>query len=166
MNQVTLDSRVVVLLKSYWLYHQNFKNRLTHFIGIPIVVTSLWIAMGWVRFDALGITLATGAYLFMLVFYLRLDRLLGVLFAAVGLPFLYLAHKVASMQFSQSLTIFLTLFVLGWVFQFLGHYYEGKRPAFFNNSIQLLTGPLFLIAELAFALGMRAKLKALVEAKS
>jgi uncharacterized membrane protein YGL010W len=35
----------------------------------------------------------------------------------------------------------LGLFVLGWIFQFAGHVFEGKAPAFFSNPIYLLVGP-------------------------
>lgn len=45
-----------------------------------------------------------------------------------------------------------------------GHAYEGKRPAFLSNLFQLLIGPMFLMAETAFALGLRSGLKHRVEA--
>jgi uncharacterized membrane protein YGL010W len=39
------------------------------------------------------------------------------------------------------------LFVLGWVFQFVGHYvYEKKSPAFARNLVHLLVGPLWIAA--------------------
>ena len=39
-------------------------------------------------------------------------------------------------------------FVLGWIFQLVGHYvYEKKTPAFLENLRQLLVGPLWLISE-------------------
>ena len=33
---------------------------------------------------------------------------------------------------------FIALFVGGWVLQFLGHHYEGKRPALIDNIFQAL----------------------------
>ena len=40
-------------------------------------------------------------------------------------------------------------FVVGWIFQAVGHaVYEKNRPAFFRNLLHLLVGPLFLINEL------------------
>lgn len=36
--------------------------------------------------------------------------------------------------------LILTLFVLGWILQFIGHAFEGKPPAFFSNPIYLLVG--------------------------
>ncbi len=44
-------------------------------------------------------------------------------------------------------------FVVGWIFQAVGHaVYEKNRPAFFRNLLHLLVGPLFLVNEL---LGVR-----------
>jgi uncharacterized membrane protein YGL010W len=34
----------------------------------------------------------------------------------------------------------LGLFVVGWIFQFIGHAYEGKRPEFFNDLRFLFVG--------------------------
>ncbi|MDQ5872777.1 MAG: DUF962 domain-containing protein, partial [Acidobacteriota bacterium] len=43
----------------------------------------------------------------------------------------------------------LAAFVIGWVFQAIGHaVYEKNRPAFFKNLQHLLVGPLFLVNEL------------------
>ena len=39
----------------------------------------------------------------------------------------------------------LTLFVVGWILQFIGHAFEGNRPAFFSNPVYLLVGPLWLV---------------------
>jgi len=51
------------------------------------------------------------------------------------------------------------LFVVGWAFQFVGHYFEGKKPAFVDDLIGLLVGPLFLVAEVAFHLNMRTDVR-------
>jgi uncharacterized membrane protein YGL010W len=57
------------------------------------------------------------------------------------------------------------LFVLGWVIQFVGHYYEGRKPAFVDDITGLIIGPLFVVAEAAFLLGMRKKLQHAIEAR-
>ncbi len=46
----------------------------------------------------------------------------------------------------------LALFVLGWVFQFAGHFIEGNQPAFFKNPVYLLIGPLFVLRKVVNAL--------------
>ena len=50
--------------------------------------------------------------------------------------------------------------MVGWAVQFLGHYYEGKKPAFVDDIVGLLVGPLFLAAEAAFFLHLRTDVKA------
>ncbi|MDP9107285.1 MAG: DUF962 domain-containing protein, partial [Candidatus Eremiobacteraeota bacterium] len=39
-------------------------------------------------------------------------------------------------------------FAVGWVFQFVGHAYEGKAPAFLTNLLHLLVGPLWVASHL------------------
>lgn len=40
------------------------------------------------------------------------------------------------------------LFILGWILQFIGHAFEGNKPAFFSNPIYLLVGPLWFIKKI------------------
>jgi uncharacterized membrane protein YGL010W len=54
----------------------------------------------------------------------------------------------------------LGLFVVGWVFQFIGHYYEGRKPAFVDDLVGLLIGPLFVVAEAGFLIGLRRDVEA------
>ena len=50
----------------------------------------------------------------------------------------------------------LVVFTLGWIGQFIGHYVEGRRPSFFRDLRFLLIGPLWVLAKLYAALGIRA----------
>jgi len=49
----------------------------------------------------------------------------------------------------------LTVFVLAWVLQFIGHAIEGKRPSFFKDLQFLLIGPAWLMAFVYRALSLR-----------
>ena len=51
------------------------------------------------------------------------------------------------------------LFFVGWVIQFIGHFYEKKKPAFMDDVIGLAIGPLFVLAELVFLMGFRKELE-------
>jgi len=57
-------------------------------------------------------------------------------------------------------------FMLGWVIQFIGHYFEGRKPAFFDDVMGLAIGPLFVLAEVLFKLGFYSELAQQVEARS
>jgi uncharacterized membrane protein YGL010W len=59
----------------------------------------------------------------------------------------------------------LIVFVAGWALQFLGHKYEGMKPAFYDDVKQLLIGPLFVCAEVFFMLGAKADLRRYIEAR-
>ncbi len=50
--------------------------------------------------------------------------------------------------------------------QFIGHHYEGKKPAFVDDIMGLAIGPLFVLAELSFELGLRSALKEEIERRS
>jgi uncharacterized membrane protein YGL010W len=58
------------------------------------------------------------------------------------------------------------LLVGGWALQFVGHAFEGRKPAFLDDLRGLLDGPLFLVAEVAFALGLSPELQAEVERRA
>jgi uncharacterized membrane protein YGL010W len=38
-----------------------------------------------------------------------------------------------------------SMFVLGWILQFIGHAFEGKAPSFFSDPKFLLIGPLWFV---------------------
>lgn len=40
------------------------------------------------------------------------------------------------------------LFVFGWILQIVGHFFEGKPPAFFSNPIYLLIAPIWWIKKI------------------
>jgi uncharacterized membrane protein YGL010W len=41
-----------------------------------------------------------------------------------------------------------SLFVLGWILQFVGHAFEGKAPSFFRDPTFLLVGPMWFLKKL------------------
>ncbi|MGV8611295.1 Mpo1-like protein, partial [Pseudomonas aeruginosa] len=58
------------------------------------------------------------------------------------------------------------LFVVGWIIQFVGHYYEGRTPAFVGVLSGLVVGPVFVLSELAFRLGLRGYVQREVEGRA
>lgn len=57
------------------------------------------------------------------------------------------------------------IFVVGWVFQVVGHFYEKKKPAFMDDVIGLAIGPLFVLAEMVFMFGFRKELEQRIQQK-
>jgi uncharacterized membrane protein YGL010W len=48
----------------------------------------------------------------------------------------------------------LTIFVVAWIGQFIGHSIEGTRPSFFKDVQFLLIGPIWLMSHLYRRLGL------------
>ena len=59
--------------------------------------------------------------------------------------------------------MFAVFFVGGWIFQLVGHMWEGRRPALADNLFQAFIGPMFIMAEVLMALGLKQDLKATIE---
>lgn len=66
--------------------------------------------------------------------------------------FLYLTN----IQFGrQSWIIYLAVFVITWIFQFIGHKIEGKKPSFLKDLQFLLIGPIWLLGFILKKTGIR-----------
>lgn len=100
------------------------------------------------------------------VFYFRLDTRFGLAMATILAAMLAGAQWLAAQSLAMWLGAGIGLFAVGWVIQFVGHYYEGRKPAFVDDLVGLIIGPLFVVAEWAFALGLRKEVQAAIEARS
>ncbi len=154
-------------LTKYASYHRNPKNIATHFVGIPMIVLAVVFLLARVTFDLLGlpISLATVAVIASSMYYMRLDIKFGYAMAVFLLVSLWLGQIVAEEPTQVWLTISVGLFVVGWIIQFIGHYFEGRKPAFVDDIMGLIIGPLFVMAELGFILGWRLEVKNAIEAQ-
>jgi uncharacterized membrane protein YGL010W len=149
-------------LATYAEYHRDRRNIATHFVGIPMIVVSVEALLARAQFSLGGYQLSAAVVLSLLavLFYLRLDLRFGFGMASVLTFALVAGNAIASRSFTAWLATSVGLFAVGWAVQFLGHHYEGKKPAFVDDIIGLLIGPLFLVAEVAFGLGLRSELYA------
>jgi uncharacterized membrane protein YGL010W len=148
-------------LSSYAAYHRDRRNLATHFIGVPMIVVAVAILLSRPQFDLAGIMLSP-AWLVVaatLLFYLRLSAAYALAMAVVLGAALWAAHLTAPLSTAIWLACGAGLFVVGWVIQFIGHAFEGRKPAFVDDLVGLLIGPLFLVAETAFALGLSRALR-------
>src|SRR3954470_22810075 len=58
-------------MATYAAYHQDARNKATHFIGVPIIVLSLFIPLAWLRVGDVSAGMILAAVL--IVYYLLLD---------------------------------------------------------------------------------------------
>jgi uncharacterized membrane protein YGL010W len=48
----------------------------------------------------------------------------------------------------------------------VGHFYEGRKPAFMDDAVGLLVGPMFVVAEFLFSQGWGKALMAEIERRA
>ncbi len=148
-------------LAGYSAVHRSPRNKATHFVGIPVIVFSLLLLLALWRVEPAGheVSMALVIGALAVLAWIALDAGIGLIMAALMVPAWYAAEALAgALGHSGSLTAFGVLFVGGWALQFLGHHYEGKRPALMDNIFQGFIGPMFLVAETLVASGYRPDL--------
>ncbi|KAB0505384.1 MULTISPECIES: Mpo1 family 2-hydroxy fatty acid dioxygenase [Pseudomonas] len=152
-------------LSQYAAYHRDPRNIASHFIGIPLIVVAVAVLLsrpqwggGWVS-PAVLVAMASAW------FYLRLEVRLGVLMTVLLGLCIWAGQVLAQHSTLVWLASGIGMFVVGWAIQFVGHHYEGRKPAFVDDVTGLIVGPLFVVVELAFLLGMRHELKEQIEAR-
>lgn len=154
-------------LAQYAAYHRDRRNIATHFVGIPMIVVAVTTLLSRPGLD-LGGLLLTPALLvtgLSVAYYLLLDVRFGLGMALAMGAALWVGCVLAAQSTAVWLGGGIGLFVVGWVLQFIGHYYEGKKPAFVDDLVGLVIGPLFVLAEAAFALGLRDEERQRIEAR-
>lgn len=152
----------------YAAYHQDARNKATHFVGVPMIIVSLFIPLALLRVDLGGLAL-TGAVAFaavILAYYLFLDVPLALATSAFTALFLWAAHWIAAQGPALAWGAFAVLFVGGWIIQLVGHAFEGRKPALADNLFQIFIAPIFLCAEIFFALGYKPALHAAVQRRA
>ena len=152
----------------YAAYHQDARNKATHFVGVPMIAFSLMIPMGWLRADIAGFTLSAALVVtsVLLPYYVILDVPLGLASCVAFALMLWGADMLSQLPLMASAAWFLALFVVGWALQLWGHVYEGRKPALVDNLFQVFVAPIFLAAEVFFALGYKPRLHEAVQRRA
>ena len=126
------------LLAKYSESHLNPTNELIHFVCVPVIVFTL-LGLLW----ALHPLVALAAAVASMAYYFRLSKpfAVGMLLMAAVMLFI-----LAALPQQTILPLSVTIFVLAWIGQFIGHKIEGKKPSFFDDLRFLLIGPLFVLS--------------------
>ena len=122
------------------------------------------LAVARVEVAGVAVSLAVVVAAAVWLLWVALDWQIGLAMALFVGPALVVAEWLAAGQPEATVwAVFAVLFVGGWALQLWGHVYEGRRPALMSNLFQALIGPMFLVAETAFALGLRDGLRQRIE---
>lgn len=148
-------------LSEYYAYHRDFRNRATHFVGVPLVALALFHFFAWFRFVGAESWLSFASLFFLgsVIHYLRIDAKIAVLVVVLFGPLLALAEYFAQLTDGTSGMIFGITLAAGVVLQGLGHVFEGRRPALVDNFLQIFNAPLLITCELLFLVGIRKDLE-------
>ena len=152
-------------LSQYGAYHRDTRNLATHVVGVPMIVVAVVTLLSRPGFGGglLMLSPAVVAAVAATVFYVVLDVRFGVVMGVLLAAAILLGRWFAGLPTLTWLASGVGLFVVGWIIQFVGHHYEGRKPAFVDDVVGLLIGPLFVVAEVAFVLGMRREVARAIE---
>jgi uncharacterized membrane protein YGL010W len=160
----TLEQQIT----QYAAYHRDRRNIATHFVGVPLIVFAVAMGLALVHIPGVpaSLTLALLATVAAVAYYLKLDLALGTAMGVYMALNLWLASTIASwFPIPLAAGAAAAVFIVGWIIQFIGHRFEGVKPAFFDDLMGLVIGPLFVMTEVFFALGLKADLQMYVEAR-
>ena len=152
----------------YAAYHQDKRNKASHFFGVPMIIISLFIPLSWVKV-MVGDVAFSGSFVFaaaILLYYVFLDAALAVAAAVFTALFIVIADWIVGRGTAVAWSAFAVLFIGGWIIQLVGHHFEGRKPALVDNLFQIFIAPIFLCAELFFALGYKPRLHAAVQERA
>ena len=141
-----MHPRLIRLFNDYADSHRHPMNRLSHKIGIPLIVFHILAMLDWIKLAELpiagGVILSVGhiGAALAIAWYLAMSPKLGAIlsvFFAVCFPIAWYTPK----------PVVIAIAIVAWIIQLAGHYvWEKKSPAFLSNIVQTLIGPIFFVA--------------------
>lgn len=155
-------------LAAYAAYHRDSRNIATHFVGIPLIVVAVAVLLSRPVLGVAGFPLSPAVVVVAVtaLYYLRLSAGLGLLMTCLLALAAWFGAWAAHLPTTDWLGIGLGGFMIGWVFQFVGHYWEGRKPAFVDDLMGLVIGPLFVVTEAIFMAGHLPDLMHAIEARA
>jgi uncharacterized membrane protein YGL010W len=148
-------------LDEYGSSHRNPTYEALHWICVPVI---LWCVLGFLWITPFPSAIramlpfanwATVTTLFAVLYYASLSVPLALGILPLLALMLWSIDALSRNAAAPMWLIFVTAFVLAWIGQFIGHAIEKKRPSFFKDLQFLLTGPMWLLANVYRRLGIR-----------
>tara|TARA_B100000614_G_C14436761_1_gene448491 strand:+ start:126 stop:578 length:453 start_codon:yes stop_codon:yes gene_type:complete len=141
-------------ISDYGVSHQNQINKKIHWICVPLIMFTLLGLLSLVKIYNVNLTHLI--IIFALFFYLRLSISISIgmfIISAIQLGIIfYLETLFLDLQL---LYIYLLIFIIAWVGQFIGHKIEGQKPSFFEDLQFLLIGPAWIISFVYKKMGIK-----------
>ena len=154
-------------MATYHRYHKKAISKITYLIGVPLIVFALMIPFGWIQIgisNTFMTNLTWVGIVLLFLYYLFLDIPL-----AIGMGIIFFLLALLASVFSKytpnwdGFWVFVGCFVVGWILQFIGQLFKGKKISLTESPQQVFIAPIVLLAEVMFWSGRCQKLKAEVE---
>lgn len=163
-----MKTKLLSLMRNYYHYHTKKFTLWTHLVGIPLVTFSVFILFGWINISVpnlFSINLAWIAVIIFAIYYCLLDIVLGAAASLLLIVLCFIASFFTTHgPDSLSIKVFAISFILGWVFQLVGHAIEGKKPALLDNFFSsVFIAPFFISAEVLFMFGIKKDVQRMME---
>ena len=150
------------LFAEYAASHQNKTNKSIHWICVPLI---FWTIIGFISiipsphfcaayFGCISIV-SLVAITLVSIFYFRLSWRIAIIMIFLMLLMEHFAYAVNIHFGRNSWVIYLSVFIITWIFQFIGHKIEGKKPSFLKDLQFLLVGPIWLLHFILNKMGVK-----------
>jgi len=154
--------KIDLLFAEYAESHRNSTNKLIHWICVPLI---FWTILGFISIipsKSIGFRyigeisyVSFTAIALVTIFYTKLSFLIGFIMFFVMILMESFAYGINIRFEEKSWMVYLAVFVITWIFQFVGHKIEGKKPSFLKDLQFLLVGPIWLLSFILKKLGIR-----------
>ena len=148
-------------LDAYGESHQNPTNKKIHWVCVPLIMLTLLGLLSLIKIPLsianMPINLSHILLVVALLFYLRLS--ISISFGMIIISFitLFIINRLEIIfpDINQLLYLYISIFILSWIGQFIGHKIEGKKPSFFEDIQFLLIGPAWLLSFIYNKIGIK-----------
>ena len=148
-------------LDAYGESHQNPTNKKIHWVCVPLIMLTLLGLLSLIKIPLsianMPINLSHILLVVALLFYLRLSVSISFGMIIISFITLFIINRLEIIfpDINQLLYLYISIFVLSWIGQFIGHKIEGKKPSFFEDIQFLLIGPAWLLSFIYNKIGIK-----------
>lgn len=154
--------KIDLLFAEYSESHRNSTNKLIHWICVPLIFWSILGFISLIPSKSIGFIyigeisyVSLAAIALVTIFYMRLSVIVSILMFILMVIMESFAYGINIRFKENAWIVYLSVFVITWIFQFVGHKIEGKKPSFLKDLQFLLVGPIWLLSFILKKLGIR-----------
>ncbi len=145
--------KIDLLFSEYAKSHKNSTNKRIHWICVPLI---FWSILGFVslipaphlyiQYFGMMSIVSLIAVILVTIYYFSLSWRIGLMMFFLMIFMEYFVYQCNMIFLGKSWLFFLAIFIITWIFQFIGHKIEGKKPSFLKDLQFLLIGPIWLLS--------------------